>query len=373
MSPAPKGAALGRRLRTEWQHLATFHRSRRRWQMPVAAGLATGLPVLVGTYFGRLDYGLVSSLGGLAFLYLPDTPMYHRMARLMACAFGIAACYALGIMSHAVAVATVPLLTVIAVLVTMTCRYYRVGPPASLFFVMVAAIGAYSPVPFLELPLMVGLVFLGGLLAAVIAFGYSLIILRLQAPTPVQPLPQPTFEHVVLDSVLIGALVGLSLLLAVALQLERPYWVPVSCMAVIQGTTLRAVWNRNLQRVVGTAAGMLVAWGLLSLPLGPWAVAPILMLLSFTVEWLVVRHYGLATVFITPLTILLAEAARLDPQVSHAALIQSRFMDTMLGCAVGLLGGVVMHQPRLRAAVGQSLRALMPARMKGKRDHRDIR
>ena len=372
MSPAPKGAALARRLRTEWQHLSTFHRSRRRWQMPVAAGLATGLPVLVGVYFGRLDDGLISSLGGLAFLYLPDTPMYHRMARLMACAFGIAACYALGIMSHAVAAATVPLLTVIAVLVTMACRYYRVGPPASLFFVMVAAIGAYSPVPFLELPLMVGLVFLGGLLAAVIAFGYSLIVLRLQTPTPVQPLPQPTFDHVVLDSVLIGALVGLSLLLAVALRLERPYWVPVSCMAVIQGTTLRAVWNRNLQRVVGTALGMLVAWGLLSLPLGPWAVAPILMLLSFTVEWLVVRHYGLATVFITPLTILLAEAARLDPQVSHAALIQSRFMDTTLGCAVGLLGGVVMHQPRLRAAVGQALQALVPARMKGKRD-RDIR
>ncbi|EIL96816.1 FUSC family protein [Rhodanobacter thiooxydans] len=367
MSQTPDGTALGRWLRTEWQHLSTFHPSRRRWQMPVAAGLATGLPVLVGVYFGRLDYGLVSSLGGLAFLYLPDTPMHHRMARLMACAFAISACYALGIMSHAVAVATVPLLTVIAVLVTMACRYYRVGPPASLFFVMVAAIGAYSPVPFLELPLRVGLVFLGGLLATVIAFGYSLIVLRLQAPTPVEPLPQPTFDYVVLDSVLIGALVGLSLLLAVVLQMERPYWVPVSCMAVIQGTTLRAVWNRNLQRVVGTAVGMLVAWGLLSLPLGPWTVAPILMLLSFTVEWLIVRHYGLATVFITPLTILLAEAARLDPQASHAALIQSRFLDTTLGCVVGLLGGVVMHQPRLRAAVGQSLRALVPARMKGRR------
>ena len=41
--------------------------------------------------------------------------------------------------------ATVPLLTVIAVLVTMACRYYRVGPPGSLFFVMVAAIGTIFP------------------------------------------------------------------------------------------------------------------------------------------------------------------------------------------------------------------------------------
>ena len=364
MSRAAPGAVLARWLRAEWQQLTTFHPTRRRWQMPVGAALASGLPLLVGAYFGRLDYGLVSSLGGLAFLYLPDTPMHHRMARLMACIFAMSACYALGIMTHAVAAATVPLLTVIAVLVTMACRYYRIGPPGSLFFVMVAAIGAYSPVPVLELPLRVGLIFLGGLLAAVVAFGYSLVVLRRQAPAPAAPLPRPGFDFVVLDAVLIGALVGISLALAVAFRLERPYWVPVSCLAVVQGSSLRAVWNRNLHRVAGTALGMLVASGVLSLPLGPWTVAPVVMLLSFAVEWLVVRHYGLAAVFITPLTILLAEAATLDPQASHAALIQSRFLDTALGCAVGLAGGVVLHQPRLRAAVGRGVWALVPARIK---------
>lgn len=355
---------LGRWLHAEWQHLTTFQSSRRRWQMPVAAALSTGLPVLVGAYFGRLDYGLVSSLGGLAFLYLPATPMHHRMVTLMAATFALSACYALGIMTHAVAVATVPLLTVIAVLVTMACRYYRVAPPGSLFFVMVAAIGAYSPVPVLQLPLMVGLMFLGGLLAAVIAFIYSVVMLRLQAPDPVEPLPAPTFDLVVVESVLIGSLVGLSLALAVAFQLERPYWVPVSCMAVIQGASLRAVWNRNLQRVAGTALGLLVAIAVLSLPLAPWTVAVVVMLLSFGIESLIVRHYGLATVLITPLTILLAEAATLDPLASHAALMQSRFFDTVLGCAVGLLGGVIMHQPRLRAGVRRWLWALVPARLK---------
>lgn len=33
------------------------------------------------------------------------------------------------------------------------------------------------------------------------------------------------------DAVVIGAFVGLSLLLAQMLALQRPYWVPVSCLA----------------------------------------------------------------------------------------------------------------------------------------------
>jgi hypothetical protein len=48
------------------------------------------------------------------------------------------------------------------------------------------------------------------------------------------------------------------LLLAEALRLPRPYWVPVSCLAVLQGVTLRAVWNRQFQRVAGTALGCVV-------------------------------------------------------------------------------------------------------------------
>ncbi len=110
---------------------------------------------------------------------------------------------------------------------------------------------------------------------------------------------------------MIGAFVGLSLAIAQALQLDRPYWVPVSCLAVIQGVSLRAVWNRQLQRVLGTAIGMLLAWSLLSLPLDPWRIALLVILLVFVIESLVVRHYGLAVIFITPLTILLAEAATL--------------------------------------------------------------
>lgn len=349
-------------LRTEWQHLTTIQHSERLWQMPAAAALATGLPLMVGAWFGRMDYGLISTLGGLVFLYTPDTPLYHRMVSLMACAFAMTACYALGVMSHFVAPLIVPALVIIATLVTMVARFYALGAPGSLFFVMAAAIGAYTPTPVLQVPLVVGLLFLGALLACLIAFLYSLVALRVRAPRPVPPLPAPTFDHVILDSIVIGAFVGISLALAQLFQLERPYWVPVSCLAVIQGASLRAVWNRQLHRVLGTGIGLLVSWALLLLPLNPWSIALTMMALSFIIEVAVVRHYGFAVVFITPLTILLAEAATLGSAAS-TPLIVARFQDTVLGCFVGLIGGACLHNERFRDVVGPPLQRLVPARL----------
>ena len=178
-------------VRAEWRHLTTFNPSTRRWHMAFSAALASGLPLMVGAWFGHLEYGLISSIGGLAFLYLPSTPMSHRMVWLMACAFGVAASYALGLMTHFLPLARVGVLALIAILVTMVCRFYRVGPPGSLFFVMAAAIGAYTPGTIEEIPLRVGLLTMGALLASLIAFVYSLQVLRLQPADPAPPLPQP--------------------------------------------------------------------------------------------------------------------------------------------------------------------------------------
>ena len=358
--PQRRLAALRRTLRAEWQHLVHVQPSGRRWPMPLAAALASGLPLLAAAAMGNIEAGLAASLGGLVFLYLPETPLHHRMVTLMACGFAMTACYAIGLGMHALDIASlrVPLMALVALLVTMVVRYYRLPPPGSLFFVMAAAIGAYTPVPIERLPAQVGVLFLGVLLAALIAFVYSLVALSRDAPKPVPEPPEPTFDTVVVDAVVIAAAVAVSLLLAELLQLSRPYWVPVSCMAVLHGISLRAVWNRQVQRVAGTAVGVLVAAGLLSLPLDAWRIAFAVMALSFLVESLVVRHYGLAAVFITPLTILLADAATLGAGTQVQALIHARLIDTLLGCVVGLIGGICLHSPRLRAGLARALRTM---------------
>lgn len=74
------------------------------------------------------------------------------------------------------------------------------------------------------------------------------------------------------------------------------------------------------------------------------------------------RHYAFTTIFITPLTILLAEASTLEHD-SPSALIQARFFDTVLGCLVGLVGGICLHSPRFRNVVGSQMRRLVPSRL----------
>lgn len=133
MTHTSRWAELKRLVREELQLLMTLKPSDRLWQMPFAAALATGLPLLIGAYFDHLDYGLVSSLGGLVFLYLPNTPLSHRMVTLMAGAFAMTACYTLGAMSHFFPLLMMPVLVLvfIAILATMVCRFYDLGRRAA--------------------------------------------------------------------------------------------------------------------------------------------------------------------------------------------------------------------------------------------------
>lgn len=357
---------MKRLLTAQWRHLASVNRSDRPWEMPITAALASGLPIFVGAADGELGLGLVGSLGGLVFLYLPATRLSHRMAWLMACAFGMTGSHALGMLGHLYPPLVMPLLVIITILVTIVCRFYAAPPPGSPFFVMAAAIGAYSPAHGRTALVQVGALALSTVLAVAVAFLYSLhIVSRHGVPAP-SPRRRPNFDFVVVDSVVIGGFVGLSLLAAHGLQLDRPYWVPVSCLAIIQGTSLRAAWVRQSHRIVGTALGLLVFLAIAQVPLGPWAVAAVLTLLTLMIETLAVRHYGLATVFITPLTILLAEGGQ-GAIATPQRLMQARLADTVVGAVVGVAGAACLHSPRCRAIVGAALRKLLPGDASGPR------
>ncbi|MFT4096506.1 MAG: FUSC family protein [Rhodoblastus sp.] len=123
----------------------------------------------------------------------------------------------------------------------------------------------------------------------------------------------------------LGALMGL----------DRAYWaIAAAVLMLYQGLDFTRAMQRGLERTLGTFAGLGLAAALMSLRPHGLALAAIVMGLQFLIEMVVVRNYALATVFITPIALVLAEAA--SPASDIGALLFDRGVDTAIGCAVGL-------------------------------------
>lgn len=91
--------------------------------------------------------------------------------------------------------------------------------------------------------------------------------------------------------------------------------------------------------------GLGLAWLVLWFPLTIWQVCLFIILLQTIVEFFVVRNYGIAAVFITMLTIFLAE-----PNISLTAhsdsLIKARLLDTVIGSFIGGIGGWLLYHEK---------------------------
>lgn len=346
-------------MRSEAAALLTFQRSDRPWQLPFAAAIASGGPVAAGAYLGLGSAGALGAVAGLSFLYLPATGMHHRIPVIMACAFAMVSSYALGLASHLTPVSAALVIACISAAAMLFCKAQAVIPPGPIFMIMAASIAAFTPAPASAAMQDLGIFAAGCIWACTVALTYSAYILRHRAPTPPRPPSRADPHAALIDSILTGAFVGIALAIAAALGLHKAYWVPVSCVAVMQGVTLRASWSRNVHRILGTVIGMGLTWLLLPFLDNSWAIVIAVTMLTFLIETAVVRHYAFAAIFITPLTILLAESSS-PGAISPATLIQTRLVDTVIGALIGLLGAACVHNPRVRGFVEGGLAAIRP-------------
>ncbi|MBC7277502.1 FUSC family protein [Nocardioides sp.] len=129
------------------------------------------------------------------------------------------------------------------------------------------------------------------------------------------------------------------------LGLSHTYWAMVAAAVPFGVTGLLAQTTRGLQRVVGTLVGLVVAAVLLSISLPALVVAVVVAALQAITELLVGRHYGLALVAITPLSLLMVQLGHPQPL---DALLWSRLTETFLGVVVGLAAAFVLREVRRR-------------------------
>lgn len=327
----------------EVKSLFELKETERLWHIPMLATLCVGVPLLTGFYFNKLDYGILSSIGGLVILYLPLTSVANRMITLITCSFGLLVSLAIGICFSFNPFISSMILGLFSIGINWITNYFDMKSPKSFFFIMLASIACCMPFNLATIPTRIGLIALGTMFACILAFFYSLFIVKKYPPQKeISTIKKSNYANLI-ESSIIGIFIGISLLIGNILHLDNPYWLPISCASVIQGVSLRHIWQRSIQRIVGTYLGLGLTGLLLLFNLTPLSICISILILQFIIEILVVRHYGLAVIFITPMTLFLAEA-------SHAMttnpnnLLAARLIDIVLGSLIGMIGGWFLHR-----------------------------
>jgi uncharacterized membrane protein YccC len=163
------------------------------------------------------------------------------------------------------------------------------------------------------------------------------------------------------------------LLVAAVVDPAHGVWMTTAAIIVLKpdfGGTVRSA----LLRSAGTVLGALIA-GLIAALIED-QLALTLIALGFTIAAVAVlqRNYGLFMVLITPLAILLVNAA----QPGHWDVAELRLLDTIVGCALALVAGYLLWPswerlsvPRILAACDAALAAFLAAVARGA-DEREL-
>ncbi|KUL43624.1 hypothetical protein ADL22_13295 [Streptomyces sp. NRRL F-4489] len=173
------------------------------------------------------------------------------------------------------------------------------------------------------------------------ARGFRAVVGRLRPGSPLLPL---------------GARVAVGCMLAgwasMAVGVGHPYWAVVTAASIYQANTTLS-WQRAFQRTLGNLLGLALFTVLLPLiHTGQLTMVVLALAFQLGAEATITRNYWLGSVCVTPMALLLTEFGRPLPA---GTLIADRWLDTVVGAAVGLVCCVLVTNRRAADRIDQAL------------------
>lgn len=323
-----------------------------RWPLALQAAAAMVTPIVVFTLLGLPEMGYRAATGAFIVIHASALPAVERARVLPVIGAGLLAAAALGVVCAGSPALALAGLLVVALVAAAGMYGFALGAPGPLFFVLVYGLSGQIAA---HLDAAGSLAYLGTI-ALGMAFAYLLTLTPLLRPDVRRTaaralrvlLPGPSLTGVAGTMFLRAAIVTVAgTAIGAVVDPQRTYWVVGAAVGVV-GVAVgrRAAVARGLHRMLGTVAGagvflLIAPWGIEGL----WLAAT-LGALQIVVELLVVRNYGLALVFITPLVLLLTGAA--TGQLG-TEFVGERVIDTIVGGALGAASGF-LHRPGHGAA-----------------------
>lgn len=337
-------------------------------QVAIRCAVGVFVPLITLVFLDRLDLAIYASFGAFAGIYGRNEPhakrflLQFRAGTLMLVVILLAALtaragVALGLSAADTVWLQVAATTLVAGGCSLIVAWWRLRPAGSLFHIF--AFAAIASIPN-QPPLW------QAMLVAVLTVAFSLLVglssrmLRSRRTPWILPATAPltTGEKrtALLES--IGYLVAaglagtLATLLGKQLGFGHNYWAMVAAVVPLVGHSTRHRVSRGLQRIVGTAIGLVLLAGILLLQPAPWQTVLVIAACQFGAEMFIARQYVLAQIFVTPLALI---STLLVVPSAPGILLRDRIFDTVIGAAVGIavvLAPAVWRRLRTAARAG---------------------
>ncbi|MDT0303920.1 FUSC family protein [Streptomonospora wellingtoniae] len=149
-----------------------------------------------------------------------------------------------------------------------------------------------------------------------------------------------------------GITVALAGVAGLALGIDRFYWISITATSVLQGGNVVLTVNRSLQRALGTLAGVVIGAAVLSTQLPLAATVVIAASFMGLTQLVVPRNFFYASIFMTPMALILAHTAAPNPVEQLA---EARILDTVLGSLAGMAGAVLLWRRASAAQLPQTI------------------
>jgi uncharacterized membrane protein YccC len=171
------------------------------------------------------------------------------------------------------------------------------------------------------------------------------------------------------------ACIVLAEVLSAVVSLERSYWVALT-IAIAMKPDFGSVFARAVQRAIGTAVGVVIGAAVLTLVPGGAPLLPFVAIFAALLPVGLERNYGLFSIFMTPLILILIESLSGHP----GELLRARLLDTLLGCGIVLILGYAIwpdtwrtRLPERFAAAIDEVATYLDVVVSGRADRPDLR
>lgn len=315
-------------------------------RVALRAGLAVGIPLVVLWLFDRSDLSLYTTFGAFTSLYGRDHSHVTRGKMQLTVALALVLAVAIG---STLAISTdrtwlaVPITAIYAAAVTLLSNAFGWRPAGSLFPVF--AISACASIPGTLADAALASALAAGSAGLALLIGIAGLLRRGSRETPattwgIDVIKSSRRRGTWEDVARTGLVVLLAGAIPTALALDYPYWSMVAAAASISGLDTARRFIRAGHRLVGTLVGVGVAAVIFWLAPPALATIAIVCILQVCAELFVVRNYGLALVFVTPLALVMIA---LSHPLETAELLLYRVLETVIGVSVVVAFTLVAH------------------------------